>query len=113
MPIKIVALKQLRKSRIRAQRNQAVHSELKTLKKNLLALIAQQNVQEAQKLMPVLMRRFSQAGAKGLIHHKTASRVISRLSKRLHAPVHLPAPPQNVGGAQAGTSSPPPAQAPS
>lgn len=99
MPIKIVALKQLRKSRVRAQRNQAVRSELKTLKKNLLALIAQQNVQEATTLMPVLMRRFSQAGARGLIHHKTASRIISRLSKRLHALPH--------------TSSPPPAQAPS
>lgn len=111
MPIKIVALKQLRKSRVRAQRNQAIRSELKTLKKNLLALIAQQNVQEATALMPVLMRRFSQAGARGLIHHKTASRVISRLSKRLHA---LPPARQTTSDpGRAHTSSPPPAQAPS
>ncbi len=99
MPIKTVALKQLRKSRVRAQRNKAFQSELKTLKKTLLTLIAQQKLPEAQQLMPTLMRRFSQAGAKNLIHRNTASRVISRLSKRLHALPH--------------TSSPPPAQAPS
>ncbi|MBI4353927.1 MAG: 30S ribosomal protein S20 [Candidatus Omnitrophica bacterium] len=109
MPIKIVALKQLRKSRRRAQRNQAVQSELKTLKKNFLTLIAQHNVQEAQQLIPVLMRRFSQAGAKGLIHDNTASRVISRLSKQLVKRT----PPQTARAEQAGTSSPPSAPTPS
>ena len=99
MPIKTVALKQLRKSRKRAQRNIAVRSELKTLKKTILTLIAGQKVEEARRLMPMVMRRFAQAGADNLIHHKTASRVISRLSKRLTKQAH--------------TSSPPPAPAPS
>ena len=99
MPIKTMALKQLRKSRKRAQRNKAFQSELKTLKKTVLTLIAQQKLPEARQLMPTLMRRFAQAGAKNLIHRNTASRVISRLSKRLTK--------------QANTSSPPPAPAPS
>jgi ribosomal protein S20 len=49
-------------------------------------------------LLPTLTKRFAQAGAKGLIHHNTASRVISRLTKRL---------------AKVNTSSPPAAPAPS
>lgn len=83
MPIKTLALKQLRKSRKRAERNQGPRSELKTLKKTILTLLAQQKTQEARQLMPTVMRRFAQAGAKGLIHHNTASRVISRLTRRL------------------------------
>jgi len=103
MPIKTVALKQLRKSRKRAQRNQAAQSALKTLKKTILTLIAEQKVEEARRLMPAVMRRFARAGAKGLIHHKTASRVISRLTKRIG----------KLSPGRAGTSPPPPAPAPS
>ena len=103
MPIKTVALKQLRKSRKRAQRNQSVRSELKTLKKQLLTLLADRKLEEAQHLMPTLTRRFAQAGAKGLLHHNTASRVISRLTKQLG----------KLPGGEARTGSPPPAPAPS
>ena len=93
MPIKRAAARQLRKDRQRAQRNQATLSELKTLKKQVRTLLAKQKREEALQLMPVVMRRFAQAGAKGVIHKNTASRVTARLMRLLaHGqPVRLPA----------------------
>ena len=83
MPIKRAALRQMRKDHKRTQRNQAAHSELKTLKKRFLSLVNSQKRDEATSFLPVIMRRFDQAAAKGLIHRNTASRIKSRLSKRL------------------------------
>ena len=82
MPIKRAALRQLRKDRKRNVRNQAFHSELKTLKKHFLTLAETQKA-EAAKFLPTVIRRFDQAAAKGLIHKNLASRTKSRLTLRL------------------------------
>jgi small subunit ribosomal protein S20 len=95
MPLKHAALKQIRKDRTRTLRNQAVRSELKTLKKRFLSVLAQQKREEALQLLPVVMRRFDQAVAKGIIHKNTVSRTKARLMRRL-APAQ-PAPPQLPG----------------
>ena len=91
MPIKHAALKQLRKDRARILRNKALRSELKTLKKRLLTVLAQQQREEALRLLPLVMRRFDQAAAKGVIHKNTASRAKARLMRRL-APVRPASP---------------------
>lgn len=83
MPIKRAALRSLRKDRKRAVRNQALDSELKTIKKQFLTLVAGQKREEAATLLPELMRRFDHAATKGRIHRNTVSRVKSRLVRRL------------------------------
>ena len=83
MPIKRAAVRQLRKDRKRTVRNQGFRSELKTLKKRFLTLLDGKQRDEANKFLPLLVRRFDQAAAKGLIHKNTASRTKSRLMHRL------------------------------
>jgi len=84
MPIKHAALKQLRKDQGRARRNQAIRTNLKTLKKQFLSLLAEQKREEALRLLPMVMQRFDQASAKGIIHKNTAARAKSRLMRTLH-----------------------------
>ena len=83
MPITRAAARQLRKDRVRALRNHAVASELKTLKKRFTGLVAARKHAEATQLLSILMRRFDQAAAKRVIHKGTASRTASRLMRRL------------------------------
>ena len=112
MPIKHVALKQLRKDAKRTERNRALRSELKTLKKQFLSLLAQGKPQEARQLLPTVMRRFDHAAAKRVVHRNTASRIKSRLMRRLRneaVRVSTPASARRAeDGAQAGLPAPPP-----
>lgn len=84
MPIKHAALKQLRKDRRRRQRNQAVRSELKTLTKRLLALLAARKLDEAKTLIQVLASQYDHAASKGVVHRNTAARYKSRLMRQLN-----------------------------
>jgi len=84
MPIKHAALKQIRKDRKRRTRNQAVHSELKTLTKRLVSLLAAQQIDEARALIRSLTSKYDRAASKGIIHRNTAARYKSRLSVRLN-----------------------------
>ena len=83
MPNKHAALKQLRKDKKREIRNQSVLSELKTLKKRVVSLLNEKKTDEAIKVIPLLMKSFDQAAAKGMIHKNIASRTKSRLMHRL------------------------------
>lgn len=83
MPIKHGALRQIQKARRRALRNKDVQSELKTLKKRVVALMAQGKSAEASALLPLVVRKFDQAATKGILHHNTASRIKSRLMRQL------------------------------
>ena len=83
MPIKHAALKQIRKDRKRHQRNQAVRSELKTLTKELLALLRAQKLEEAKTLLRLVAKKYDHAASKGVIHRNTAARYKSRLMRRL------------------------------
>ena len=85
MPIKHAALKQLRKDRKRAVRNQAFFSELKTLKKKFRSLLDEKKPDEARQLLPLVMRRFDRAASKGIIHKRVVQRVKSRFSRALPA----------------------------
>ena len=84
MPIKHAALKQIRKDEKRRLRNQAVRSELKTLTKRLVGLLATQQVNEARALLRIVGKEYDHAAAKGIIHRNIASRYTSRLARRLN-----------------------------
>lgn len=81
MPIKHAALKQIRKDRPRVERNRAVRSELKSLAKQLRALLSAQQLDDARRLIQTIAKRYDRAVAKGVIHRNTASRSKSRLMR--------------------------------
>lgn len=83
MPNKRAALRQLRKDRVRHARNQNALSELRTLKKQIVGLLDQRKRDEAAKFLPQVVKRFDQAAAKRIIHKNVASRLSSRLARRL------------------------------
>ena len=84
MPIKHAALRQMRKDLKRQQRNQALRSELKTITKRLLGLLADKKNDEAKSLLKVLASKYDRATSRGLVHRNTAARYKSRLAKRLN-----------------------------
>ncbi len=84
MPIKHAALKQSRKDRKRQQRNQAVRSELKTLTKQLLALLRDQKRDEASILIRTLAKEYDHAASQRVLHPNTAARYKSRLTRHLN-----------------------------
>lgn len=84
MPIKHAALKQIRKDRRRAARNQAATSALKTLTKRLVTLLGAKQFDEAKTLIRLVVKAYDHAAAKGTIHPNTAARNISRLTRRLN-----------------------------
>ncbi len=83
MPNKRAALRSLRKDRVRHARNEAVLSELKTLKKRLIGLLSDRKREEAAKYLPLVVKRFDQAAAKHMIHKNVASRLKARLARRV------------------------------
>ena len=86
MPNKHSALKALRQERQRRLRNAAVRGELRTLTKRLLALLKAQQLDEARAMIRQLGSRYDRAAAKGVVHPNTASRLKSRLTRRLRQP---------------------------
>ena len=84
MPIKHAALKQIRKDRKRRAHNQAIRSELKTLTKELVALLRGQQANDAATLIRLVVKKYDQAASKGVVHRNTASRYKSRLTRKLN-----------------------------
>jgi small subunit ribosomal protein S20 len=84
MPIKHAALRQMRKDRVRHQRNQAVRSELRTLTKRLRGLLEGNKLDEARTLIRLVTSRYDRAVSRGVVHRNTAARTKSRLLQRLN-----------------------------
>lgn len=85
MPIKKSAIKELRKAKKRHQRNISIVSELKTLNRKFLALVAEQKTDQAKKVLQQLSSKLDAAARKKIIHSKRASRKKSRLMRSLKA----------------------------
>ncbi len=77
------AKKRAKQSQVRRMRNKSVKTALKTLEKKLRA--AKEAGEDAQELMRQTQSAVHKAAKKGIIHKKTASRKISRLSKLVNA----------------------------
>ena len=66
-------------------RNQMTLSEIKTKIKTLKSFISLKNKEKAGEELKKLISKIDKATNKGIIHKKTASRWVSRISKRVQA----------------------------
>ena len=74
--------KRARQNKKQYHQNRAIKSSMKTGIKNLLAVLENKNGEEGVLLLKKVTSTISKAASKGVIHSKTASRKISRLTKR-------------------------------
>lgn len=84
MPQKRAAYKEIRKSKKRRLRNIGITSELKTLVRKYNLLLSEKKFDRAKEFLRAVSSKLNKAAQKGVIHKNTASRNISRLSKKLH-----------------------------
>ena len=74
--------KRARQNRKRQQSNRAVKSSVKTGIKNLLTTIENKNKEGSTTQLKKVISTLNKATSKGIVPKKTASRRISRLTKR-------------------------------
>ena len=79
------AIKRAKQSEARRQRNRAVKTRVKSVVKEVRIALEKQSVEEAQVALQHAVPVIDRAVSKGVLHHRTAARKISRLSKRVHA----------------------------
>ena len=78
------AKKRVLTSQVRADRNKAVKSRVKTYIKKVDAAVAANDKEAAQAALPVAIAEISKAGSKGVYHKNTVGRKISRLTKAVN-----------------------------
>ncbi len=78
------ALKRNRQSQVRRLRNRACKTKLKTVVKDLLQAIDDKSVEKAQDALKTAIKVIDKTAGKGIIPRNTASRRISRLTRRVH-----------------------------
>ena len=76
------AMKRARQSIKRNLRNKAVRSAVKNIIKKVESAIASGNKEDAGKALIDAVKALNKAASKGIIHRNTASRNISRLTKK-------------------------------
>jgi small subunit ribosomal protein S20 len=76
------AMKRARQAKKRELRNRAVKSTIKTLVKKVEAAISANNKEETEKALKRAIKYIMKAASKGVIHKNTASRKISRLTRK-------------------------------
>jgi small subunit ribosomal protein S20 len=79
------ALKQMRQSLKRRDRNRKNVSQLKTQVKKLRAVIAKGEAAGSQEALAVTVGAIDRAAKKGVIHDNAAARYKSRLTRRVNA----------------------------
>jgi small subunit ribosomal protein S20 len=77
------ALKRARQTVKRNLRNTSVKSTLKTVIKKVETAVSSGNKEDAIKALLEAVRELNTAASKGIIHRNTASRKISRLTKKV------------------------------
>lgn len=75
------AIKRARQTKRRTERSRAVRSAARAWIKKGRAAIERGDKEEAGKLLSISDKVLSKAAQKGIIHHRAASRRISRLAK--------------------------------
>ena len=79
---KLSVLKRARQTITRSDRNRSVKSEVKTAIKKLQAAIEAKDKENITETLKATIILISSGTSKGVFHRNTASRTISRLSKR-------------------------------
>jgi len=77
------ALKRARQNKNRQLRNNSKKTRIKNIVKALDAAIAEKSPTEIQEHMRLAQKAIAKTAAKGIIHKRTASRNISRLSRKV------------------------------
>jgi len=77
------ALKRVRQNKKRQLRNNSKKTRIKSVVKTLEAAIAEKSPAEVQEHMRLAQKAIAKTAAKGTIHKRTASRNISRLSRKV------------------------------
>ncbi len=85
MPNTPSAKKRLRQSLERRTRNRAVKSAVKTQLRKVTEANASGNKEQIQTEFRLAVKKLDQAASKGVLHRNAASRLKSRLNKRLKA----------------------------
>ena len=75
------ALKRARQNEIRRLRNKSVRTRVKSIVKDVRLSVSENSKEAALKKLEMAKSNIDRAAQKGVIHKKTASRKISRLSK--------------------------------
>jgi len=78
------AIKRAKQSENRRTRNRARKTVVKNVVKRVRVALANKSAEEAQAALNQAIPVIDKAAAKGTLHHKTASRKISRLSSQVH-----------------------------
>ncbi len=79
------ALKRNRQSLVRRDRNRANRTKVKTAVKKIdIAIEVEASVEKAQEALLAAVPIIERAAVKGAFHKKTASRKVSRLTKRVN-----------------------------
>lgn len=78
------AEKRSRQAEKHQERNNAVKSSIKTGVKSVLSAVETKDPEAAKAALAKAIPEISKAAAKGAFHKKTASRKISRLTKRVN-----------------------------
>ena len=86
MPQRRNAIKKIRQDKKRRVHNLKLKTELKKTVKKFRSLLAGKNIEEAQKFFKELSAKLDKAIFKNIVHKNTASRLKSRLHKRLNKP---------------------------
>jgi len=76
--------KRARQNKKRYLYNRAIKSSMKTRIKNLLTTLETKNKEAVYPELKKVISSINRAASKGVIHKKTASRKISRLTKRVN-----------------------------
>lgn len=88
MPRSKSVLKAARQNEKRRIRNQSVRTRYRTAVKRVHAALDLGDAQASQEALEHAIRTIDRTSSKGVIHSRTASRKISRLSRRVHALQH-------------------------
>lgn len=85
-PVKknLSALKRVRQSRKRGQRNQAVRSAVKTLTKKFHEVLEGKDTEKIQAAYKDIIQLLNKASSKGALHRNNTSRRISKISRKLN-----------------------------
>jgi len=79
------AEKRERQSIVRRERNIAAKSAIKTKVKAILSAVESKSKEDSASALKATIPSLAKAGSKGIINKKTASRKISRLTKKVNA----------------------------
>ncbi len=84
MPAHKSAIKRLKQAEKNRKKNGATKSEIKTMRKKLLALLTEKK-DEAKKGLPLVQSEIDKAAKRGIIHRRKAARLKSRLMRKISA----------------------------